>query len=124
MTAKVLTVGPGHSLSDAARLMSERGVGAAAVLDPEAQGLAIVTERDILNALGGGQDPRAELVEGHLTADVICASPEWGMEQAAEAMVRGNFRHLLVLEDGELAGILSMRDIVRAWTGTEAQPQA
>ena len=56
------------------------------------------------------------VVADHLTADLTFASPDWSLEQAAAAMVRGSFRHLVVVEGGELAGILSMRDIVRCWT--------
>jgi CBS domain-containing protein len=76
----------------------------------------VITERDILRAIGHGQDPDVERVADHLTADLTFASPNWSLEQAAAAMVRGRFRHLVVVEGGELAGILSMRDIVRAWT--------
>jgi CBS domain-containing protein len=71
-------------------------------------------------AIGSGEDPDRELVTDHLTSDLTFASPDWSLEQAAAAMVRGRFRHLVVVDGGELAGILSMRDIVRAWTGDGA----
>jgi CBS domain-containing protein len=116
MTPAVLTVGPGHTLRAVARLMSERGVGAAVVIDPEGHGPGIVTERDILLSLGGGQDPDHEMVAEHLTRDVVYAAPDWSLEEAAAAMVRGGFRHLIVLEHGETVGILSVRDVVRCWT--------
>ena len=57
MTDTVLTVGPGHALRSVARLMSERAVGAAVVMDPEANGPGIITERDLLVSIGAGQDP-------------------------------------------------------------------
>jgi CBS domain-containing protein len=120
MSATVLTIGPGHTLRDAARQMSQRRVGAAVVLDPEAQGPAIITERDLLDAIGAGQDPDAELVAAHLTSSVVFASPEWSLEEAAAAMVRGGFRHLIVIDGGEICGVLSVRDIVRCWTGDGA----
>ena len=116
MSEAVLSVGPNHTLRDAARLMSGRRVGAAVVLDPDGQGPGIITERDVLDAIGGGQDPDAERVRDHLTADVVYAAPDWSLEEAAVAMVRGRFRHLIVTEGGEIAGILSVRDIVRCWT--------
>ena|SRR5437660_2001444 len=116
MSPMVLTVGPRHTLRDVARLMSERQVGAAAVMDPDGPGPAIVTERDILVAIGSGQDPDNELVGEHLTRDVVYAAPDWSLEEAAAAMVRGGFRHLIVLERGETVGILSVRDVVRCWT--------
>lgn len=116
MTHVVLTIGPGHTLQEAAAAMSQRKVGAAVVIDPEAPGPGVITERDILHSVGAGEDPSKELVADHLTGDLTFASPDWSLEQAAETMVRGRFRHLVVVQGGELAGMLSMRDIVRCWT--------
>ncbi len=116
MSDVVLTVGPGHTLREAAKLMARRGVGAAVVIDPELPGPGIVTERDLLTSIAEGQDPDGERVAEHLTSDIVFASPDWSLEEAAVAMVRGSFRHLVVLEQGEVAGIVSVRDIVRCWT--------
>jgi CBS domain-containing protein len=120
MSSVVLTVGPGHTIRQAAAAMRRRNVGAAVVLDPEAPGFGVITERDILLSIGEGQNPDVETVDHHLTHDLTFASPDWSLEEAAAAMVRGSFRHLVVVEGSELAGILSMRDIVRAWTGEGA----
>jgi CBS domain-containing protein len=120
MSETVLTIGPRHTLRDAAEAMCRRNVGAAVVLDPEGQGPGVITERDILRAIGSGEDPDRELVADHLTSDLTFASPDWSLEQAAAAMVRGRFRHLVVVDSGELTGVLSMRDIVRCWTGDGA----
>src|SRR4051794_4447180 len=95
MSSVVLTVGPGHTLRDAARLMAERGVGAAVVVDPEAPGHGIFTERDLLESIGTGQDPDQERVSDHLTASLVYAAPDWSLEEAAVAMIRGGFRHLV-----------------------------
>jgi CBS domain-containing protein len=116
MSELVLTVRPGHSLREAATQMTERKVGAAVVLDPEAPGPGIVTERDVLESVGAGQDPDRELVADHLTGSLVYATPDWSLEDAAAAMVRGGFRHLVVIEEGEIVGLLSMRDVVRCWT--------
>ena len=115
MSSVVLTVGPQHTLREAARAMAERGVGAAVVIDPDQPGPGIFTERDLLDSLGRGQDPAIECVADHLSADLTFAAPDWSLERAAEEMVRGGFRHLVVVDGGELAGIVSMRDIVRCW---------
>ena len=120
MTEVVLTLGPAHTLREASRQMSGRSVGAAVVTDAEAAGIGILTERDILDSIGAGQDPDVELVADHRTSDVVFASPGWTLEHAAEAMVRGNFRHLVVIENYEVVGLLSMRDIVRCWSGAMA----
>jgi CBS domain-containing protein len=116
MSRLVLTVGPTHTLRQAARMMSARHIGAAVVIDPEHAGVGILTERDILNSVAAGEDPDAEVAAQHRTEDLVYASPEWTLEDAAQAMVRGGFRHLVVVEGHEVAGLLSMRDIVRCWT--------
>src|SRR5438270_14102093 len=116
MSELVLTVGPGHTVRAAAAAMCRRSVGAAVVIDPEAPGPGVITERDILLSLGSGEDPDKEIVAEHLTSTLTFASPDWSLEHAAEAMIRGGFRHLVVVARGELVGILSMRDMVRCWT--------
>ena len=115
MSEMVLTVGPSHSLRDAAMAMAEKGVGAAVVIDPEQPGPGILTERDLLDSVGAGQSPDQEKVADHLSSDLTFAEPSWSLEYAAEAMVRGGFRHLIVVDRGDLKGVLSMRDIVRCW---------
>ena len=119
MSHLVLTIGPAHTLRQAARMMSARRIGAAVVIDSEHAGIGILTERDILNSVAAGEDPDAELAAQHRTEELTYASPEWTLEQAAEAMVRGGFRHLVVVEGHDVAGLLSMRDIVRCWTSVE-----
>jgi CBS domain-containing protein len=118
MSSVVLTVGPSHTLREASRLMADRNVGAAVVVDPESPGLSIVTERDILRSVAAGEDPGTEVVSDHLTDELIAASPDWSLEQAADTMCGHGFRHLLVVDGGELRGVLSMRDIVRCWVST------
>jgi CBS domain-containing protein len=120
MSNVVLTINPGHTLRDAAGAMAERGVGAAVVMDPEQPGPGIITERDVLNSIGAGQNPDTELVADHLSSDLTFASPDWSLERAAEAMVRGRFRHLVVVDGGEMVGVVSMRDIVRCWVSDGA----
>jgi CBS domain-containing protein len=113
MSKSVLMVGPDHSLRQTAELMSARRIGSAVVVDPDGSGIGIVTERDILYAIGAGLDPDVERTAGHITWDVVYAGPSWTIEDAADAMVRGGFRHLVVLEGDEVLGIISVRDILR-----------
>ena len=115
MSSSVVTVAPGATLQDAASSMAEHKVGAAVVIDPEQPGPGIITERDLLMSIGRGEDPNKELVQDHLSADLTFASPDWSLERAAEAMVKGGFRHLVVIDGSEMVGVLSMRDIVRCW---------
>ncbi len=120
MSEVVLTVGTGHTLREAARRMSEKGVGAAVVLDEEEPGPRVVSERDILLSLGRGESPDEERVGDHMSDSMITASPDWSLERAAVEMSRRHIRHLVVVERGELVGVLSMRDIVRCWTAAGA----
>jgi CBS domain-containing protein len=120
MSNVVLTVGPGHTLREAARLMTEKSVGAAVVIDDEYPGPRVISERDILNSLGRQEDPDTEKVGDHMSDTLISAAPDWSLERAAMEMSKRHIRHLVVVESGELAGILSMRDIVRVWTSEGA----
>jgi len=120
MSRVVLTIGPGHTLREAARLMTEKSVGAAVVIDEESPGPRMISERDILNSLGREEDPDGERVGDHMSATLIAAAPEWSLERAAMEMSNRHIRHLVVVESGEVIGILSMRDIVRVWTSEGA----
>jgi CBS domain-containing protein len=124
MTKVVLSVGPAHTLREAARLMSAKRVGAAVVVDSSQPGIGILTERDIMDSIGAGQDPDAEMVADHRTSDIVFASPDWTLEQAASAMTRGNFRHLVVVDSQGVTGLLSMRDIVRCWSRAPVSARA
>lgn len=120
MSEVSVTVGPTHTLREAAARMVERGTGAALVEDGDLPAPGIVTERDLLDSVGAGEDPDAERVRDHMSESVIAAAPDWSLERAAAEMARRNVRHLVVFEDGEPTGILSMRDIVRVWTSAGA----
>ena len=116
MSSIVLSVGPSHTLRQTAEKMTEKKTGAALVFDDEGQGPRIITERDILYSVGAGEDPDAEKVADHMSDSVISAAPDWSLERAAHEMTQRNIRHLVVVDGGELVGVLSMRDIVRVWT--------
>jgi CBS domain-containing protein len=96
--------------------MAEKGVGAALVEDDEMPVPCILTERDVLLSLGSGEDPDVERVHDHMSEGVVTASPEWSLERAASEMSKRGIRHLVVVDGGEVVGVLSMRDIVRVWT--------
>jgi CBS domain-containing protein len=113
-TTSVLTVRPDDSLKEVARRMSERNVGAAAVITDDGSP-GIITERDLMRAMAAGDDPESARVEDFMTANAITASASWSVGEAARTMIHGRFRHLLVLGPaGEIAGILSIRDLVES----------
>jgi signal-transduction protein with cAMP-binding, CBS, and nucleotidyltransferase domain len=123
MSEVVLTIGPAHSLREAARMMAARSVGAAVVVDRDHSGAGILTERDILSSVANGEDPDAEMAGQHCTQDLVYAARNWTLEEAASAMVRGGFRHLVVVEGPHVVGLLSMRDIVRCWVSSSIPSQ-
>jgi signal-transduction protein with cAMP-binding, CBS, and nucleotidyltransferase domain len=120
MSEVSVTVGPSHTMRQAAAAMVARNVGAALVIDDEVPTPGILTERDLLLSIGAGEDPDVEPVAGHMTESVITAAPDWSLEHAAAEMSRRSVRHLVVFDGGEVVGILSMRDIVRVWTSDGA----
>lgn len=124
MTEIVLAVGPTHTLRQAAAKMVEKRTGAALVIDDESPAPRIITERDILHSIGRGEDPDSERVRDHMSESVIAAHPEWSLERAAAEMSRRKIRHLVVYENAELIGVLSMRDIVEVWTSEGATSDA
>jgi CBS domain-containing protein len=111
MTRDVLTISPESTLRDAAASMVERGVGAVVVVDGDSVA-AILTERDVMKAVAsgtGGDAPVAEWMTQH--PDTI--EPSDTTDHAASLMIHGGYRHLPVLEDGRLVGIVSIRDLVQ-----------
>jgi signal-transduction protein with cAMP-binding, CBS, and nucleotidyltransferase domain len=101
-------------------MMADKGVGAAIVIDEDAPGPGIISERDVLVSIGRGEDPDAERVGEHMSGSVITAAPDWSLERAAADMAARGIRHLVICEDSALVGVLSMRDIMRVWTSAGA----
>ena len=102
MSKVVLTVGPGTRSGTAATPMAERKRGRRRGLDPEQPGPGDHHRARHAQSIGDGQGPRPEKVGDHLSSKLTFAAPDWSLERAAEAMVRGGFRHLVVVDGGEM----------------------
>jgi CBS domain-containing protein len=107
----LLTVDPGASLRRAAKVMTERGVGCAVVVEKE-KVAGIVTERDILRAVADDKIMDDATVDDVMTRDVVSGAPGWEIVRAVKTMTEGGFRHLLVMEMDDPVGIVSLRDLM------------
>ena len=111
MTRSLLSVTAGGTLGEAAAQMAERGVGAIVVLEGDAIA-AILTERDVMRAVAGGHDGSA-MVGDWMTRHPDTIEPTDTTDHAASLMIHGGFRHLPVVEEGRVFGIISIRDLMR-----------
>ncbi len=107
----LLTIGPKSTLRQAARAMDGRGVGCAVVIERE-NVAGIVTERDILRAIAANQRVDETSVEDVMTREVVSGEPGWDVVKAVRTMTEGGFRHLLVMDMDDPAGIVSLRDLM------------
>jgi CBS domain-containing protein len=115
MTREVFAVGLEDTLREAARKMSERGIGAAMV-EPAKEGRppGMISAREILHSVAAVQDLDTERVNDHVAPRRTFSAPDWSLSQAAEAMSKGGFQHIVVVDINGIAGILSMRDLMRS----------
>ena len=111
MSRDLLTVAPDQRLGDTAKRMVERGVGAVLVMEGDRLA-GILTERDLMKAVAGAFEPDAR-VRDWMTAHPETIEADDATEHAASLMIHGGFRHLPVLEGGSVAGIISIRDLMR-----------
>jgi CBS domain-containing protein len=111
MTRDLLTLGADERLSDAAKRMVQRGVGAVLVLSGERLE-GILTERDLMKAVAAGFNEDAKVGEW-MTRHPETIEADDSTAHAAALMIHGGFRHLPVLEKGKVAGIVSIRDLMR-----------
>ncbi len=110
----VVTTQPHRTLKEAAALLAERRVGAAVVSDPSMRVLGIISERDIVRAIGAGNaSALEEPVSRYMTARVTTVNENTPIDNVMEMMTTGRFRHVPVVEEGRLVGIISIGDVVK-----------
>jgi len=110
----VLTIQPHHTLQHAGELLGRRRVGAVVVADAGGRVLGILSERDIVRAIGAqGGEALADPVSKHMTANPITVGEEADIDELMRAMTDGRFRHLPIVESGRLVGIVSIGDVVK-----------
>jgi CBS domain-containing protein len=110
----VVATGPQATIKEVVALLRAKGIGAVVVTDGQGELCGIISERDLARGLA---DHGAALLDMQvhqlMTADVITCSPGDGVEKLMQTMTEGRFRHLPVVEDGKLAGIISIGDVVK-----------
>jgi CBS domain-containing protein len=111
MSQALLTVAPDAPLKEVAERMVSRDVGAALVTEGERL-VGIVTERDVLRAVARGIPDRTGVAD-LMTPDPETMEPDESTQHAATLMIHGGFRHLPIVEDDEIVGMLSIRDLMR-----------
>ncbi|MEO8714458.1 MAG: CBS domain-containing protein [Acetobacteraceae bacterium] len=110
----VFTVGPAASIAEVAALLTQKGIGAVPVVDG-GQLLGIVSERDIVRSLDAVGAPTLEMTAGQLmTRALQHATPKTTIIEAMRQMTAGRFRHVPVMENGQLIGLVSIGDVVKA----------
>jgi len=113
MTKEVVSLPPDSTVSDAARVMVRGGFGSVVIVQGRML-LGILTERDVLRAAAEEDDLRAARVDQWMTEDPDTALPDLDSEEAASLMLSRGYRHLPVEVDGELLGMVSLRDVLSA----------
>jgi CBS domain-containing protein len=111
MSTSLVTASADDKLADAAKTMADRGVGAVIVLD-SGRLAGILTERDVLKAVADGATQDATVGE-RMTRHPETVESDETTDQAAALMIHGGFRHLPVVDGGEIKGILSIRDLMK-----------
>ncbi len=112
---EVVTLSPTATVVEIAQIMSERGIGAVLVVDQSNRLLGIVSERDIVRSLHASGARTLDMTANDLmTRSLYTASPKTTINEAMRQMTARRFRHVPILDEGELVGLVSIGDVVKA----------
>ncbi|OIQ43800.1 MAG: histidine kinase [Roseobacter sp. MedPE-SW] len=113
--AAVVTVAPDASVADAAALLSDKGIGTVVVSSDGQTADGILSERDIVRELGtSGSGCLQKPVSAYMTTKLVTCSSQSNVEDILKQMTEGRFRHMPVVEDGKMVGLVSLGDVVKA----------
>lgn len=114
-TRETITIGPGATVAEAARLLSDKGIGAVVVSSGGQDVSGILSERDVVRELGRrGPNCLQDKVEDMMTADLVTTTPDATAQSVLQTMTDRRFRHMPVLQGGRMVGLVSIGDIVSA----------
>ena len=111
---RIVTVTPQTPIGDALKLLAEHNIGALIVVDDRKLPVGMLSERDIIRSLAAGRGVRERTVGDLMTRDVVTGSPEDDIEAVLQTMTSRHFRHLPIMDDGALVGMVSLGDLVKA----------
>jgi CBS domain-containing protein len=112
--SEVITLQPQQTLAEAAQTLSRRRIGAAVVSDGSGRVLGILSERDVVRAVAeNGAEALAAPISSRMTSKVVTCSKNTGIDHLMSLMTEGKFRHIPVVEGGQLIGIVSIGDVVK-----------
>jgi CBS domain-containing protein len=111
MKSPVVSIDPEQSVRAAAQTMRDHGIGSV-VVERQGRVVGILTERDVLHAAAGIGDLEGARIGDHMTAPVVTASPNWDVTVAATEMTHRHIRHLVVVEQDQPLGVVSLRDVL------------
>jgi citrate synthase len=117
-----VVVAPSLTLSEAAKVLDDNKVGAAAVLSPDGAVVGMISERDLLHSVGIAHDPASDTVEQVMAHNPFTVQADDTVDHALDIFRTHRFRHLPVLDDGKVVGILSIRHVVRVAHIEEVKP--
>jgi CBS domain-containing protein len=113
-TDEVVTVKPGASVAEAARVLSDKRIGSVVVSADGSMALGILSERDIVREIGKrGPGCLSEKVEQMMTTKLVTCTREDRAEEVLATMTRGRFRHMPVVEGGAMVGLITIGDVVK-----------
>ena len=112
-SSNVITVRPDQSLKDAIELLVEHDIGALIVVDELGQPVGIISERDIIREAARTETVLAQTVARVMTKDLIVASPQDDLGVILQTMIAGHFRHLPIIDQERLIGVISIRDVLK-----------
>ena len=111
---RLITIGPGKTLQEAAVLLTQHNIGALIVVDEAVSPVGILSERDIVRKLGQSGDAPSALVRDVMTADIITGLPDDDLLSVANTMTERRFRHLPIMRNDQLIGMISIGDVMKA----------
>jgi CBS domain-containing protein len=110
----VITIGPEQPLKEAVARLTQYGIGALVVVDQANKPVGIISERDIIHELNRTETVGERLVSQVMTRNPIIASPRDDIQSLSQTMTKHHFRHVPIVDEGALIGIVSIGDVVKA----------